>query len=539
MGEQDRTQPARVSVIVPVYNDVDRLERCLTALRAQRYAEDEYEIIVVDDGSIDNPKQAAQAYGARTIIQGQQGPAAARNAGARTAHGEILVFTDSDCAPSRDWLSKMLEPFDDPRVVGVKGIYGTHQKAFVPRFVQQEYEAKYRRMASLKNIDFIDTYSAAYRRDVFLENGGFDTAFPVPSVEDQEFSFRLARKGYPMVFAPAATVYHIHDWNLREYLQRKFNIGYWKAIMLRRVPEKLLSDSHTLPAQRLQIAFLLLALAAALASALWPAMGLVALCAIVLFFGVDVPFLYHVARREPRLLIAVPGLLVARAAALGAGLLIGLLFPPSLQPKGAVGLQPLERGLKRILDIFGAIVGLILSIPFVAAAAVAIRLDSPGPIFFRQARAGEHGKPFEVLKLRTMVQGAELRVEEVLDQNPLDGPVFKIPNDPRVTRVGRWLRRWSLDELPQFWNVLKGEMSLVGPRPEETWVVAQYNDEQRQRLSVKPGLTGPMQVGGRGSLDMEQRLALDLEYIQNYSLGRDLKILLQTITAVFKAEGAY
>ncbi|MGB2895138.1 MAG: sugar transferase, partial [Anaerolineales bacterium] len=185
------------------------------------------------------------------------------------------------------------------------------------------------------------------------------------------------------------------------------------------------------------------------------------------------------------------------------------------------------------------VAGLLLSAPVLAVAAVAIKLDSAGPIFFRQARAGEHGKPFEVLKLRTMVQGAELRVEEVLDQNPLDGPVFKIPNDPRVTRVGRWLRRWSVDELPQFWNVLKGEMSLVGPRPEETWVVAQYNDEQRQRLAVKPGLTGPMQVAGRGSLNMEQRLALDLEYIQNYSLGRDLKILLQTITAVLKAEGAF
>jgi hypothetical protein len=145
------------------------------------------------------------------------------------------------------------------------------------------------------------------------------------------------------------------------------------------------------------------------------------------------------------LLIAVPGLLVARAAALGAGLLSGFLFPPSLQPMGTLGLHPFERGLKRILDIFGAVVGLILSIPFVAAAAVAIKLDSPGLVFFRQARDGEHGKPFQVLKLRTMVQGAELRVEEILDQNPLDGPVFKIPNDPRVTRAvdgcvaGAWM----------------------------------------------------------------------------------------------------
>jgi lipopolysaccharide/colanic/teichoic acid biosynthesis glycosyltransferase len=309
--------------------------------------------------------------------------------------------------------------------------------------------------------------------------------------------------------------------------------------MLRWLPEKMLSDSHTLPVQRWQIGLLALTLMGLALGFFWTPAFVLALASTVLFFVIDAPFLLHLLREDLGWLFVAPPMLVLRAGSLGLGLTIGFLFPPKARAKAAAGLSPLQRALKRTIDLLGAAVGMLLSAPVLAVAAVAIKLDSSGPIFFRQARAGEHGKPFEVLKLRTMVQGAELRAEEVLDQNPLNGPVFKIPNDPRVTRVGRWLRRWSVDELPQFWNVLKGEMSLVGPRPEEIWVVAQYSDEQRQRLAVKPGLTGPMQVAGRGSLEMEQRLALDLEYIQNYSLGRDLKILLQTITAVFKAEGAF
>jgi lipopolysaccharide/colanic/teichoic acid biosynthesis glycosyltransferase len=121
----------------------------------------------------------------------------------------------------------------------------------------------------------------------------------------------------------------------------------------------------------------------------------------------------------------------------------------------------------------------------------------------------------------------------------LEGPVFKVPDDPRITPVGRLLRRWSIDELPQFWKVLIGTMSLVGPRPEETWVVAQYNDDERLRLAVKPGMTGPFQIAGRGSLNMEERLALELAYIQDYSLWRDVEILAKTLPAVLRGEGAF
>jgi len=233
-----------------------------------------------------------------------------------------------------------------------------------------------------------------------------------------------------------------------------------------------------------------------------------------------------------------PALLILRALALGTGLLAGFVHPARRQARTHEGLTLGDRAIKRLLDIVGGFVGMILSAPIIAIAAVAIKLNSHGPAFFVQERAGEFGKPFRVLKLRTMVLGADERVNEVLEKNILKGPVYKIPNDPRVTGVGRFLRRMSMDELPQFWNVLKGEMSLVGPRPEELWVVKGYNDEQRQRLAVKPGLTGPMQVAGRGELDMDARLALELDYIRNYSLSKDLSILVRTVPAVLSGKGA-
>jgi lipopolysaccharide/colanic/teichoic acid biosynthesis glycosyltransferase len=198
-----------------------------------------------------------------------------------------------------------------------------------------------------------------------------------------------------------------------------------------------------------------------------------------------------------------------------------------------------EKIAKRFLDVLGGLVGLILSLPILLIAGIAIKLDSPGPVFFVQKRAGENGKPFDMIKLRTMEKGASRKTRLVMALNHLEGPVYKIPNDPRVTGVGRLLRRWSLDELPQFWNVLRGEMSLVGPRPEELWLVAQYTEEQSKRLCVKPGLTGPMQVHGRGDLGMQDRLRLEMDYIRDYSLGKDVSILLDSVPAVISGKGAY
>jgi len=527
-----------ISIIIPARNAGGSIEACLRGALAQKDFGYDVEVILVDDGSTDNTAGLAESLGVRVIRQVNAGPAAARNAGARLARGEIVAFTDADCIPTADWLSHLVRPFSTPDIVGAKGTYRTKQRALVARFVQQEYESKYARLAKQRYIDFVDTYSAAYRRDVFLENGGFDASFPAPSVEDQEFSFRLARKGYHMVFAPQAAVFHQHDQNWSEYVKRKFGIGYWKAFMLRWLPEKFLSDSHTPASLRWQIGLLGLAGLLGLSGLIWPLGGWIALGCLILFYLTGLPLFFQINRKDRGVLWAAPFLLILRALALGSGLLAGFVLPARRHVQTHEGLSFWGRAIKRLFDIVGGFVGLVLSAPILAIAAIAIKLDSRGPVFFVQERAGEFGKPFRVIKLRTMVVGAEQRVEEVLGANKLNGPVYKIADDPRVTRVGRYLRRSSADELPQFWNVFRGEMSLVGPRPEETWVVERYNDIQRQRLAVKPGLTGPMQVAGRGELDMDDRLALEVDYIRNYSLWKDLRILLQTLPAVLSGKGA-
>jgi lipopolysaccharide/colanic/teichoic acid biosynthesis glycosyltransferase len=171
--------------------------------------------------------------------------------------------------------------------------------------------------------------------------------------------------------------------------------------------------------------------------------------------------------------------------------------------------------------------------------AVIIRLDSPGPILFSQERAGQYGKPFRIYKFRSMVVNAEALLDQLVDLKHLQEPHFKLQRDPRVTRVGAWLRRTSLDELPQLFNVLIGNMSLVGPRPEMMRLAEQYSPLQRQRLLVKPGLTGAMQINGRGDLAFEEWMKLELDYIENYSIWRDLVILAKTVPAVLSGRGAY
>ncbi len=195
--------------------------------------------------------------------------------------------------------------------------------------------------------------------------------------------------------------------------------------------------------------------------------------------------------------------------------------------------------LKRALDIGVALIASIVLLPLAALIALAVRLGSGGPVIFCQTRAGRHGRPFRIYKFRTMVSDAEARLSEVVSLDRLPEPVFKLERDPRVTRVGRFLRHSSLDELPQLVNVLKGEMSLVGPRPEQVELVERYGPEERFRLGVKPGITGPMQVFGRGQLTFEERLAVEREYIENYSIARDVLLLALTISVVVGRRGAY
>jgi len=193
---------------------------------------------------------------------------------------------------------------------------------------------------------------------------------------------------------------------------------------------------------------------------------------------------------------------------------------------------------KRLFDLIGSGVLLLVTGPLIGVAAIAIKATSPGPVFFRQQRCGRNGHRFAMLKLRTMVNDAERRQAELLDQNEMDGPVFKIKADPRITPIGRLLRRWSIDELPQLWNVFRGDMSLVGPRPPIPTEVERYQIFERRRLSMRPGITCLWQVSGRNAIGFDDWVKLDVEYIDTWSLLNDARILLRTIPAVLRGTGS-
>lgn len=222
---------------------------------------------------------------------------------------------------------------------------------------------------------------------------------------------------------------------------------------------------------------------------------------------------------------------------------------PRLQIRPVAGLpllhvdKPAYRGANKIskmlIDLAGASLCLILLSPLLLVVAMAIKLTSRGPVFYRSERIGLNGEPFAMMKFRSMAMGAESRRLELVQDNEGAGPLFKIRNDPRVTRVGRWMRRLSIDELPQLVNVLRGQMSVVGPRPPLRAEVLTYSYDTHRRLLVKPGLTGLWQVSGRSNLTWEESVRMDLYYVENWSTMQDLRIVWRTLGAVIKADGAY
>lgn len=194
---------------------------------------------------------------------------------------------------------------------------------------------------------------------------------------------------------------------------------------------------------------------------------------------------------------------------------------------------------KRVIDIAGASAALVIAAPLMLAVAVAIKLESPGPVLFRQTRVGRNGRPFMFLKFRSMQSDAPLLRMALNGRNETTGPVFKIRADPRVTRIGRFVRKYSLDELPQLWHVLSGGMSLVGPRPPLLEEVVRYEPWQTERLAVTPGLTCTWQVSGRSNIPFDRWVEMDIAYIRHRSLLLDLQLLLRTVPAVITGRGAY
>jgi glycosyltransferase involved in cell wall biosynthesis len=315
-----------VSIIIPTFNGASRIGNCLNALLSQT-AGRETEILVVNDGSTDNTVDVVERYSnVRLITQANAGPAAARNRGAAEARGEILLFTDDDCVPTPDWLGAMLEPFKDQDVVGAKGTYRTRQRRIAARFVQIEYEDKYRLMAGLPDIDFIDTYSAAFLRDRFLEMSGYDTSFPVACAEDIELSYRMSARGWKMVFAPAAIVYHTHPETLSLYLKKKYKFAFWRVLAVRKNPSKGVKDSHTPQVMKLQLLFAPALLIAALFDLIARPALPVSVLVLALFLLSTLPFAIRALRKDPVIAMISPAILAARACAQMLGVTAGLIY---------------------------------------------------------------------------------------------------------------------------------------------------------------------------------------------------------------------
>jgi glycosyltransferase involved in cell wall biosynthesis len=319
----------KYSVIVPAYNAGKTIGDCLGALTSQSMDATDYEVIVVDDGSKDGTAEVVNTFPVRYLHQPNKGPATARNHGAREARGEIILFTDSDCVPSADWIAEMTKPFGDPDVVAVKGAYRTNQRSLTARFAQVEFEERFVLLKRAPSIDMVDTYSAAYRAEVFRQAGGFDESFPVANNEDTELSYKLSRMGRKMVFNPDAVVYHLnHPDSLRRYARLKFWRGYWRMVVYRRYPDKMMKDSYTPQTLKLQILFLFLSLGMLPGLLLWPQGIVYPLTATLLLYCLSMaPFALLAISRDPVIGMLSPFFLSVRAASLGLGFLWGAVGP--------------------------------------------------------------------------------------------------------------------------------------------------------------------------------------------------------------------
>ncbi len=318
----------KASVIVPAYNAENHLRSCLEALASQDFPKADFEVLVVDDGSGDSTSEVAKSFGARVLRQSNQGPARARNFGAQQAKNEIVVFTDTDCVPTPTWLSEMVKPFSDPEVVGVQGAYRTKQKSLVARFTQVEIEYRYRKMLSSQKLDWIGSYSAAYRKEIFLKEQGFSRDFTQASGEDPELSYKLSKKGLRLVFNPNAVVFHRHPENLSVYLGKKFRHAYWRVLLYQKHQDKALKDSYTPQAMKLQLAFFLLLPLFLLLALAVPGAWLVFLAALLLTALTFLPFFLFALGRDPVVGLVSPFIVLLRNLVFLAGLGKGLFLQP-------------------------------------------------------------------------------------------------------------------------------------------------------------------------------------------------------------------
>jgi GT2 family glycosyltransferase len=323
------------TIIIPAYNEAQTLGDGLASLVRQAEQRRGVEIIVVDDGSTDSTPDLVRGFpGVRLLRQNQQGPAAARNRGALEATGEIILFTDGDCIPLDNWLEEMLAPFQQlPDLIGIKGAYITRQRSLTARFVQIEYEDKYDKLATQQYIDFIDTYSAGYRRQAFLAVGGFDQEFPVACAEDVELSYRLANLGCKLLFNPQAKVMHRHPDRIGAYLKKKFKFAYWRMLSVKKNPNKILADSHTPQSMKVQLLLFPALVASALSAFVAPWFFKISLTVFLLALLTTIPFVFKALQKDVLIGCLSPGFLILRSGAQFLGVTLGMLG--NLWPRGS------------------------------------------------------------------------------------------------------------------------------------------------------------------------------------------------------------
>ena len=321
----------RYSIVIPAYNAGRTLSDTLAALRDQSIPPEDYEVIVVDDGSTDETPSVARHSGAKCITQPNRGPAAARNSGVRVARGEFILFTDADCVPEREWIRQMTLPFQNQRTAGVKGAYRTRQTEPAARFAQAEFEDRYDLLEKFPAIDMVDTYSAAFRRDVLVGMGLFDESFPVASNEDTELSYRLCAMGYRLVFNRKAVVYHRHPDTFSKYLRLKFKRAYWRMVVYRKYPGKTFRDTYTPTVVKLQTVVAALALSALFFAIFSPKFLLLAATLLIVILSFSIPFAVKTFKKDPIVGLLSPVVVLARAMVFAVGSIWGVLHSSKLR----------------------------------------------------------------------------------------------------------------------------------------------------------------------------------------------------------------